>query len=638
MRAAKEFWPVSGGDMGKRITSHDWSSTPLGPIEEWPQHLRRDVDVILPCPLPMIILWGEDLIQIYNDAYAELMGDKHPAGLGQKTHECWPEIVDFTEPLYRDVLSGKSRLFPDYRLELWRNGQVNECWFDLTYSPLPDEAGKPAGVLATAMETTARVEASRRHAARESLLSGITQGSQDLIAALDHDYRFLYFNDAYAAEYRKLWGRSIEIGDPLLDGLAEWPEEQEKARDIWSRALAGESFTITMEFGPPDATRMYELRFNPVSNDTGQVGAAHIFRDVTEKIRNAAALRESEERFRNMADYAPVMVWITEPDGSCSFLSQTWYDFTGQTPETALGFGWLEAVHPDDKAKSERIFIEANREQAPFRLEYRLRRHDGSYRWAIDSARPRFNSEGQFLGYIGSVIDIHDRMRAEEHRTLLIDELNHRVKNTLAIVQALAARTFDGSRSREESLSIFEGRLSALAQAHNLLAEESWHHALLGDVVQEVVASRSIEKGRFTAGGPDIVLKPKQAVTLAMALHELCTNAIKHGALRDKSGKVSFTWETLTGPDATAPDTMRLVWDETNGPAVATPTTRGFGSVMIEQALRSEFGATVTLDFRPDGLRCIVEAPLPQPDMGPSAPFPDPRAGFMAPPGKGPAL
>lgn len=130
--------------------------------------------------------------------------------------------------------------------------------------------------------------------------------------------------------------------------------------------------------------------------------------------RTRVELMESEARFRNMADHAPVMMWVTDPTGKCTYLNRRWYDFTGQTIEEAEGYGWLAATHPDDQDESGRIFLEANAKESGFRLEYRLRRADGAYRFAIDAASPRFSASGEFLGYIGSVIDIQDRREAEQ--------------------------------------------------------------------------------------------------------------------------------------------------------------------------------------------------------------------------------
>ncbi len=141
---------------------------------------------------------------------------------------------------------------------------------------------------------------------------------------------------------------------------------------------------------------------------------------VVEKLRIDAALRESEKRFRQMADHAPMMVWVTDPTGFCTYLSQSWHEFTGQTPETGLGFGWLDATHPDDAKSAEEEFVRANQNQTAFRVEYRLRRKDGEYRWAIDSAQPRFGADGEYLGYIGSVIDITERKSAEQEREKLL--------------------------------------------------------------------------------------------------------------------------------------------------------------------------------------------------------------------------
>ncbi len=137
----------------------------------------------------------------------------------------------------------------------------------------------------------------------------------------------------------------------------------------------------------------------------------------SKKSKTDAALRESEERFRNLADTAPAMLWVTEPDGRSSFLSRGWYEFTGQTEQEAPGkdgFGWLDAVHPDDREESRRVFLEANEKREPFTLNYRVRRADGAYRWVIDAGKPRFDEAGDFLGYIGSVIDITEGRKSQQ--------------------------------------------------------------------------------------------------------------------------------------------------------------------------------------------------------------------------------
>ena len=137
-----------------------------------------------------------------------------------------------------------------------------------------------------------------------------------------------------------------------------------------------------------------------------------------EQRRSAAALRESEARFRNMADHAPVMMWVTDPSGNCTYLNRRWYEFTGQTPEQAEGYGWLDATHPDDKARAEEAFVSSNEKREPFRVEYRLRQADGRYCWSIDAASPRFGEGGEYLGYVGSVIDIDERREMEDRLRL----------------------------------------------------------------------------------------------------------------------------------------------------------------------------------------------------------------------------
>ena len=332
--------------------------------------------------------------------------------------------------------------------------------------------------------------------------------------------------------------------------------------------------------------------------------------DFIERARVEDALRESEKRFRHMADSAPVMVWVTEPDGSCSFLSQSWYDFTGQTPATGLGMGWLDATHPDDRPAATETFLGANAAQDAFRLEYRLRRRDGEYRWAIDAATPRLSESGQFLGYIGSVIDITERKQAEQTQDLLVNELNHRVKNTLAVVQSIVQQTLRRTKDPVQFGESFGGRIRSLARVHSLLSAATWQGADLRELIRDQLLDGHPTRPESPAWGPPVRLEAQMALHVAMMLHELGTNASKYGALSGSTGWVTVGWTIEDG-------TLRLRWQERGGPPAIFPTKTGFGTTLIEQSTKGQ-GGNARLSASADGIIWDIELPLPTPPAPPS--------------------
>jgi PAS domain S-box-containing protein len=202
---------------------------------------------------------------------------------------------------------------------------------------------------------------------------------------------------------------------------------------------------------------------------------------------------------------------------------------------------------------------------------------------------------------IGRVLE---RIGTAEHQRLLLNELNHRVKNTLAVVQGVASQTFKGDAASPDARRAFDNRLSALAAAHDVLTGKKWESASIRDIISRAGLGCGASGQRWRAAGPDIQLRPRAAVALAMALHELCTNAVKYGALSGDSGGVEISWRI------SAENTLRLVWAEAGGPRVRQPEARGFGSKMIERALASELGGSVDLRFDEEGVQCVIEAPL----------------------------
>lgn len=192
--------------------------------------------------------------------------------------------------------------------------------------------------------------------------------------------------------------------------------------------------------------------------------------DITERKLAEETLRESEERFRNMADHSPVIIWVTGPDGQCTYLNRIWYEFTGQKPGEGLGHGWLEPLHPDDREPAETIFLPAKARHESFHVEYRLRRRDGEWRWAMASAVPRFGSTGEFLGYIGSVVDIDDRKRLTEKLERTVQERTAALNETVAQLETFSYSIVHDMRAPLRSMRSFASLLEA-EQGYKLDAE-----------------------------------------------------------------------------------------------------------------------------------------------------------------------
>ncbi len=311
----------------------------------------------------------------------------------------------------------------DERWHLRRNG--TQFWSSGLMMRLEDEvAGTHTGFLKILRDRTPQHEANE--AARESgarletlarernaTLGQLAEG----VIVTDPSGRIVFVNraavelhgverlDVVPEDYASTYHLFTETGEPYP------PLDLPLARAVRGETVVDARWRILR----PDATEVLAIgSARPLHDDNGlQTGAVLTIRDDTARYQAEYALAESEQRFRNMADQAPVMMWVTDPSGYCTYLNRRWYEFTGQSAEQAEGYGWLEATHPDDKDRAEKSFVESNAAQSPFRTEYRLRRVDGIYRWAIDAASPRFGSDGEYLGYVGSVIDIEERREAE---------------------------------------------------------------------------------------------------------------------------------------------------------------------------------------------------------------------------------
>lgn len=397
-------------------------------------------------------------------------------------------------------------------------GRMLECRLE----PMLDADGQPVGCLGVGVDVTERNQSERALRESEERYRSVVEGSLQGIL-IHQDEHICYANESLARMFGYESAREI-IGRPLWETFASSEnrsELQERTRAILAgqtvpphpgwRAVGKDGRTIWV------STTASRIDFR------GRPAVVAFYLDITERKLAEQSLRESEERFRNMADNSPVMIWVTEPDGYRSFLSQSWCEFTGQTREIGLGFGWVEAVHPDDRVYAVTTLRTANSQRERFALEYRMRRHDGEYRWVIDSAAPRIGPDRAFLGFIGSVIDITDRIRAEEERRQLEAQILHAQKlESLGVLAGGIAHDFNNlltSMLGYASLALMQ--LPNESPACSMLHEIEKAAQRAGELTQQMLAYSG--KGKF-------VIQPLRVDRLVQEMTKLLRTVVSKKA------------------------------------------------------------------------------------------------------------
>ncbi|MDP1632301.1 MAG: HWE histidine kinase domain-containing protein [Caulobacter sp.] len=277
----------------------------------------------------------------------------------------------------------------------------------------------------------------------------------------------------------------------------------------------------------------------------------------------------------------------------------------GRRPDQIFTFeNLVAAVHPGDRTRMLKAIETAIRDGSDYDIEYRAVIPTGEVRWVhVRGRADRDPVSGAARRMAGVSLDVTDRRRAEDRQQMLLNELNHRVKNTLAAVQSIAYQTLRSAASPAEFHEAFEARIMALSQTHNLLTLQGWESASLRDVIAAELEPFGGEGRAVIDRTPDVQLSPKAAVALGMAFHELATNAVKHGALSTPGGCTRAGWEVES-------DTLTLRWSERGGPPVKEPASQGFGSRLLQQGLAAELGGKVELRFHPEGLECTMKLPM----------------------------
>ncbi len=389
-----------GSKTGKAIKAFNWAESPLGPADRWPQSLLTSLGILLHADAPMCLFWGAESIIFLNDAAVTLF----PATniIGQKAEDVLPDaLADLTQVFSGSAVPNSSDVF-----------FKADSFLTATYSPVAGENGAIAGVLASIKESRSVIEQSNHE-----YLNDLMQAPVAMCIFRGQNHIVEVANQLML----DVWGKQAEdvMNKPIFEGLPE-------AKGQGLENLIGEVFRTGIPFSANEhpfylprngSVELTYINFvyQPIRDKSGVItGIVAIASDVTQQVTARREIEQSEKRFKEIADSAPVLIWMAGADGLCNFLNKAWLDFTGRTMEQELGNGWAEGIHIADSERHIAIYTESLAKRQEFYVEYRLRRHDGNYRWISENGVPRFSSDGVFEGYISACMDIHEQVRSKD--------------------------------------------------------------------------------------------------------------------------------------------------------------------------------------------------------------------------------
>ena len=426
--------------MAKLMREHDWAQCPLGAPAQWPLSLRSVVNLMLGSGFPMFVAWGPQLTQLYNDAYAPIMGTKHPAGLGRPVLENWAEVRVDLEPLMLQALRGESPYCENLPLRTQRGpAGVESTWFTFSYSPVLDDSGAIAGVFCACIETTKTVVSEQQLLRREEWLQTLFDQAPGFAAVLlGPKHVFTQVN----AAYRRLTGGIELLGKSVVQALPEVVEQGFIASldSVYATGVpfVGRSVPVTVNHGSdvqPD-TAFVDFMCQPLRDANGNIEGIFVQgHDVSEQHR-------AQEALLAFSNSIPAIAWEAGADGQLERFNSQWQAYTGLSAESALGRGWTAAVHPDDLPAARRVWEAARDGNRAWQIEYRLRSANGSWRWFHANAVPQIDAQGRVLRWFGTTTDIEESKivaqtlrDADRQKDEFLATLAHELRNPLAPIR-----------------------------------------------------------------------------------------------------------------------------------------------------------------------------------------------------------
>lgn len=441
-----------------------------------------------------------------------------------------------------------------------------------------------------------------KYASDQALLEAIVRSATDYaIITFDPDNKVMSWNPG--AEVLLGWKANEIIGQSGATIFT--PEDRERLahEDELQQALAEGRAEDERWHIRKDGSRFWGSGVMvPLKGEEAR-GFLKILRERTKERQAELALRQSERRFRTILEHIPQLVWRSRKRGDRTWGSLQWVTYTGLSEQDSLGHGWLEAIHPDDRDRTMEAWHEAEQTGRLY-VEHRTRRAaDGDYRWLQTRGALLKDEDGGAEEWFGTSTDVHDLRRALERQQVLTRELHHRTRNLLGVVNSIARQTVKRSQSLEDFGERFSDRIGALARVQALVARQDIREVGLHELIEnEVLAHAHDADGRITINGPAVTLHERASETLALAVHELATNAVKYGALASAQGRLAVSWHI-------GKNVLALEWRESGFSIPNENIGRGYGRQLIEVALPLVLGADTRLEFRPDGLFCSIQLP-----------------------------
>lgn len=572
-----------------------------------------------------VIEWGMDFTIVqWNDGAERIFGYTRQQAIGSRGHEILvpptarPHVQDVWDQLIAQ--SGGTRSTNE---NLTADGRIIVCeWFN---TPLVDASGNVVGVASMVQDITERVQSELQIRQSQENYESLVNTIDGIVWEADaHSMAFTLVSQ----QIKRILGYSPSawLQDPAVFHRQVHPDD--RTRVISSRrsaAAAPGEHRLEYRVLRPDGSIVWLQDSITVLADKTAPGRPAKLRgimvDITDRKRAEAALQQSEARFRRVVDSNLIGIYFWDVTGKVLEANDAFLRMLGYTREEleAGRLNWRAATPPEFRYLADRA-IEQMRHfgtSRPYSKEFV--RRDGSRVPVLIGDTFLENSTDRGVGF---VLDITERRIAEDRQALMLKELDHRVKNNMMAVLTLTEQCLraqaDGSLPPKAAVENLLLRLRALARTHQALAHNHWTGATLRTLVRHTLeAFRHGDPMAFSIEGEDTMLPPRLATVMAMALHELATNALKHGALSVPSGHISVRWETMRLPDVPRP-MLRLVWHESGGPSVRPPTTHGFGLELIKGGLSYESHGRVDIAFDASGLRCEIHVGLDDPDPTPA--------------------